>query len=151
MLRNIDPLLNAEVLAALRAMGHGDTVVIVDSNFFAAEAAKQTTHNRVLRIDADAPRTAQAILSVLPLDSFVENPACRVEFEDPATIPPVQQEVQAVVEKMADADVNKTLGAIERFAFYQQARQAYCLIATNEHRFWGNFLFTKGVIAPEKE
>ena len=80
MLKSIDPLLNADVLYALRSMGHGDDLVICDTNFPADSVARQTVLGRLLRIDnVSAARAARAILSVLPLDSFVDKPASRME------------------------------------------------------------------------
>src|SRR6478735_8818317 len=95
VLKSIDPILNADVLYALRAMGHGDDLVIVDTNFPADAVARQTVLGRLLRIDnVTAARAARAILSVLPLDSFVEKPALRMEIvHQPDEIPPVQLEV----------------------------------------------------------
>ena len=81
MLKSIDPILNADVLYALRAMGHGDDLVICDTNFPADATARQTVLGRLLRIDnVTASRAARAVLSVLPLDSFVEKPASRMEM-----------------------------------------------------------------------
>src|SRR5205823_7184784 len=80
MLKSIDPLLNAHVLFALRAMGHGDDLVICDTNFPADSVARQTVLGRLLHIDGvTAPRAARAILSVIPLDAFVDKPARRME------------------------------------------------------------------------
>ena len=81
MLKSIDPILNADVLYALRSMGHGDDLVICDTNFPADAVARQTALGRLLRIDnVTAARAARAILSVLPLDSFVDNPALRMQI-----------------------------------------------------------------------
>ena len=149
MLKSIDPALNAEVLGALRAMGHGDDVVICDTNFPAASVARQTVHGSLLRIDnVTAARAARAVLSVMPLDTFVENSALRMEVVDkPDEIPPVQAEVQAEI----DAAEGRAwpLGSIERFAFYDLAKKAYCVIQTGERRFYGCFAFKKGVIPPD--
>jgi L-fucose mutarotase len=149
MLKSIDPVLNADVLYALRSMGHGDDLVICDTNFPADALARQTVLGRLLRIDnVTAARAARAILSVLPLDSFVEKPALRMEIVgQPSEIPPVQTEVQREI----DAAQGKPLamGGIERFAFYDLARKAYCVIQTGERRFYGCFIFKKGVIPPE--
>ena len=148
MLKSIDPLLNADVLYALRAMGHGDDLVIADTNFPSDSVARQTVLGRVLRIDASAARAAKAILSVMPLDSFVEFPALRMEIVGkPDDVPPVQAEVQ----KEIDAAEGKHLpmGSIERFAFYDAAKKAYCVIQTGERRFYGCFVFKKGVIPPD--
>lgn len=148
MLKNIDPLLNAEVLGALRAMGHGDVLVISDTNFPSQSVARLTSHRRLMRIDADAARVTRAVLSVMPLDSFVDQPAKRMETAD-GDIPAVAQEVQEAVREMADSDVNPELEAVDRFRFYDMAKQSYCVITTNERRFYGCFMFTKGVIPPE--
>ena len=149
MLKSIDPVLNAEVLGALRAMGHGDDLVICDTNFPADSVARQTVLGSLLRIDnVTAARAAKAILSVMPLDAFVENPALRMEIVDkPDEVPPVQAEVQ----KEIDAAEGKSwpMGSIERFAFYDLARKAYCVIQTGERRFYGCFVFKKGVIPPD--
>ena len=75
MLKSIDPMLNADVLRALRAMGHGDDIVLCDTNFPADSVARQTVIGKLLRIDnVTAARAARAILSVMPLDSFVDKP-----------------------------------------------------------------------------
>jgi L-fucose mutarotase len=149
MLKNLDPLLNADLLHALRAMGHGDELVLCDTNFPADAVARRTTLGRLLRIDGvDAARAARAILSVLPLDSFVDQPALRMEVVgQPGEIPPVQAELQAEIDR-AEGRV-WPMGSIERFAFYKRARQAYCVVATGERRFYGCFIFAKGVIPPE--
>ncbi|MCB1496248.1 MAG: RbsD/FucU family protein [Bauldia sp.] len=151
MLKSIDPVLNAEVLGALRAMGHGDDLVICDTNFPADSVARQTVLGSLLRIDnVTAARAAKAILSVMPLDAFVENPALRMEIVDkPDEVPPVQAEVQ----KEIDAAEGRSwpMGSIERFAFYDLAKKAYCVIQTGERRFYGCFVFKKGVIPPDAD
>ena len=149
MLKSIDPLLNADVLYALRAMGHGDELVLCDANFPADSVARQTALGRVLRIDGvGTTAAARAILSVMPLDGAVERPARRMEITGkPDHVSPVQQEVQDEIDH-AEGRV-WTMGSIERFAFYEAARRAYCVIATGERRFYGCFLFKKGVLAPE--
>ena len=149
MLKNLDPLLNADVLYALRAMGHGDALVLCDTNFPADSVARQTVLGRLLRIDGvDAPRAARAILSVLPLDTFVDHAALRMEVVDkPDEVPPVQAEVQREIDR-AEGKASP-MGSIERFAFYERARQAYCVIATGERRFYGCFVLQKGVIPPD--
>ena len=144
MLKNIDPLLNAEVLYALRAMGHGDTVVMADANFPADAIARQTRLGELLRIDnVSVTEAVAAVLSVLPLEA-----AARMEVMGaPDEITPVQKEVQAEIDKVQTEAT--PLSGIERFAFYEEAKEAYCVIATGERRFYGCFVFTKGVIPPD--
>ena len=149
MLKSIDPFLNADVLYALRAMGHGDDLILCDTNFPADSVARQTVLGRLLRIDnVTAARAARAILSVLPLDSFVDAPALRMEIVGkPDEVPPVQSEVQAEVD--AAQGRPSPMGGVERFAFYDLAKKAYCVIQTGERRFYGCFVFKKGVIGPD--
>jgi L-fucose mutarotase len=149
LLKHIDPLLSADLLYALRAMGHGDTVVLCDTNFPADSVARRTALGRLLRIDGvGAPRAARAILSVMPLDSFVDDAAQRMEVVGkPAEIPPVQKEVQQEIDRAEGK--SWPLVSIERLAFYERAKKAYCVIASGERRFYGCFIFTKGVIPPD--
>lgn len=150
MLKNLDPLLHADVLHALRAMGHGDEVVICDANFPAESVARATVLGKLLRMDGvDAARAVRAVLSVMPLDTFVEAPAMRMEVVgDPQALPSVQREAQAEVDHAEGREL--PFAPIERHAFYARARKAYCVIATGEARGYGCFIFTKGVIlAPD--
>jgi len=148
MLKSIDPILNADVLYALRAMGHGDDLVLCDTNFPADAVARQSVLGRLLRIDnVPASRAARAILSVLPLDSFVDKPALRMEIVGRPEIPPVQVEVQREIDAAEGRPF--PMGSIERFAFYDLAKKAYCVIQTGERRFYGCFVFKKGVIGPD--
>jgi L-fucose mutarotase len=149
MLKGIDNRLNAEVLGCLRAMGHGDVLIISDTNFPADSIARQTTLGTLLRMDnLTAGQAAEAVLSVLPLDTFVDDFAGRMEIVgDPTTVPAVQAEVQAAIDH-AEGKPRPMIG-IERFAFYAVAKQAYAVIQTGERRFYGCFMFRKGVIPPE--
>lgn len=149
MLKGIDPRLNAEVLAALRAMGHGDVLVVADTNFPSDSVARHTVTGELLRMDnLTAAEAVQAILSVMPLDTFVEDFAARMEMVDaPDEVPPVQAEVQAEIDA-AEGRPRPMVG-VERFDFYDRAREAYAVIQTGERRFYGCFLFRKGVIPPD--
>ncbi|MBZ9808322.1 RbsD/FucU family protein [Mesorhizobium sp. BR1-1-9] len=150
MLKGINPLLNADVLRALRAMGHGDDLIIADTNFPSDSVARQTALGRLLRIDAPAAQVVKAVLSLYPLDTFVDDSAARMEIVGkPDEIPPVQQEVQ----KEIDAAEGKPwpMLPVERYAFYERAKQAYCVIQTGERRFYGCFAFRKGVVPPDAE
>jgi L-fucose mutarotase len=147
MLLNIDPLLTADILYALRSMGHGDKLVICDANFPADAIARQSTFGELLRIGTtSSAEAARAILSVFPLDTFVDNPATRMEVVgEPSTVMPVQAEVQAEIDRSIHP---VQLDSVERFAFYERAKEAYCIIATGERRFYGCFILQKGVIPP---
>ena len=149
MLRNFDNRLTADVIQALRAMGHGDDLVIADTNFPSDSVARLTTLGKLLRMDnLTAAEAAEAILSVMPLDSFVDHPAEGMEMVGkPKEIPPVQAEVQKAIDKAEGK--SWPMGSIERFAFYERAKKAYCVIVTGETRFYGCFIFKKGVIPPK--
>ncbi len=149
MLKGINPLLNADVLQALRAMGHGDDLIISDTNFPADSIASETVLGTVLRIDASAAQVVAAILEHYPLDSFVDDSAARMEVVgEPDTILPVQEEVQAAIDNSQDKPW--PMISVERFAFYERAKNAYCVIQTGERRFYGCFAFRKGVIGPDE-
>lgn len=149
MLKGLDPRLNAEVLYALRAMGHGDTLIIADTNFPSDSIARQTVIGDLLRMDnLTAGQATEAVLSVLPLDTFVDDFAGRMEIVgNPDEVPPVQMEVQQAIN--AAEGTPRPMVSIERFAFYDLAKQAYAVIQTGERRFYGCFMFRKGVIPPD--
>ena len=148
MLKGIDPRLNAGVLAALRDMGHGDMLIVADANFPAQAVARQTVLGRLLTMEnLTSSQAVEAVLSVYPLDTYVPDFAGRMEVVgDPAARPEVQQEVQAIVDRVEGRA--RPLPGVERFAFYDLAKQAYAVIQTGERRFYGCFMLCKGVIAP---
>ena len=141
MLRNIPPLLSPDLLWTLRAMGHGDEIVVADANFPA-----ESTNDNCIRLDGvDASDTLQAILAVMPLDSFVSEPALTMEVVgDPNAVPEAVRDFQRIVDATADAP--RPLGKLERHAFYERAKQAFAVVQTGETRLYGNILLTKGVI-----
>jgi len=143
MLKGLDPLLNADLLHALASMGHGDEIAIVDANFPAAAVAR-----RLIRLDgADAPGALEAVLSVLPLDSFVPAPAAVMQVVgDPTALPMVVAEIESLLDLQLGPD---QIARLDRFAFYERAKAAFAVVATGERRFYGNVILTKGVIPPE--
>jgi L-fucose mutarotase len=149
MLKGIDNRLNAEVLGVLRAMGHGDVLIVSDTNFPADSVARATVTGKLLRMEnLTCGEAVGAILSVLPLDTFVDDFAGRMEVVGaPDEIPAVQAEVQAEIDRAEGR--SRPMVSIERFAFYDMAREAYAVIQTGERRFYGCFMFRKGVIPPE--
>ena len=149
MLKGIDARLNAEVLFALRAMGHGDVLILADTNFPSDSVARETVVGDLLRMDnLTAGQAAQAVLSVLPLDTFVDDFAGRMEVVgDVNLVPPVQEEVQVEIDR-AEGRPRPMIG-IERFSFYDLAKGSYAVIQTGERRFYGCFMLRKGVIPPD--
>ena len=148
MLKGINPLLNADVLQVLRAMGHGDDLIIADTNFPSDSVARQTVYGSLLRIDASAAEVVEAVLSLMPIDTFVDDAVARIEVVgEPEIILPVMEEVQKEVSAVGGPNL---MMPIERFAFYDRAKKAYAVIQSGERRFYGCFAFRKGVIGPDE-
>ena len=148
MLKGINALLNADVLYTLRAMGHGDDLIIADTNFPSNSVARETVLGELLRIDASAAEVVRAILSIYPIDTFVDDAAGRMEVVgEPKTILPVMKEVQTEVSAVGGPN---PMMSIERYAFYERAKDAYAVIQTGERRFYGCFALRKGVVGPEE-
>ena len=142
MLIGIDPLLGPELLSMLRAMGHGDEIAVVDANYPAVTDAR-----RLVRMDGiDAPRIVRAILSVMPLDDFVEDSAFRPAIQnDIDRIEPVMAELQDVVTAYAP---QVRLKPVAGKPFYDRVRSAFGVVASGEARLYGNIILRKGVIRP---
>jgi len=143
MLIGLDPLLSPDLLHALRAMGHGDTIVLADANFPAASVAR-----RLIRADgSDLPSLLTAVLSVVPIDEMEPEPAVGMEVVgDPMRREPVHLDMERLLTHKAQPATLLTL--IERHAFYERARAAFAVVATGERRFYGNIILRKGVVTP---
>lgn len=141
MLIGLDPILSPDLLHILRAMGHGDEIAIVDANFPA-----ESTAERLVRLDGvDATRALRAILTLLPLDTFVEHPANTMQVVgDPEAVPEAVADFQTSVNELADHPTK--LGSIERFGFYERAEKCFAIVQTGERRLYGNIILTKGVV-----
>jgi L-fucose mutarotase len=143
MLIGIDPLLSGELLHVLREMGHGDRIVVTDCNFPSFKLGPPA-----IRMDTDIVQAGRAILSVFPLDSFVEQPLLRMEvIGRPDELVDAHVEFQAMVREVAGP--RWAMGSLERFAFYEAARSCCAIVATLDRRGYANIILTKGVIAPD--
>jgi len=141
MLKGIHPLLSPDLLHTMAAMGHGDSLAIVDANFPAATLARKLLETR----GADAPAMLQAILTLFPVDTLVEPAVFTMQVVgDPDAVPPPVAEFAAVLTAQGLADVE--IGSLERGAFYEHARDAFAIVRTGELRPYGNILLIKGVI-----
>lgn len=143
MLKNIPALLGPDLLSTLRAMGHGDEIVIADANFPAEFLGPE-----VIRADGiSATDMLDAILTVLPLDDFVEEAAIGMAVVgDPNAVPPIFGEFEAI---LARHEPGRRFSTVERFAFYARAKSAAAVIQTGEARLYGNIILKKGVIRPK--
>lgn len=143
MLKNIPPILSPDLLHALRAMGHGDEIVIVDANYPAESAGPP-----VIRLDGLlATDVADAVLSLMPLDDFVDEAAFAMEVVgNPRKREQTHKEFDRLVKKHERA---MKLSLLERFAFYARAAEAFVIVQTGERRLYGNILLKKGVVRPQ--
>lgn len=141
MLKGIDPLLSPDLLRLMRAMGHGDTIAVVDANYPAASAGPP-----VVRLaGTTATAAADAILSLMPLDEFVDEAAwCMAVVGDPEGEQPIFDEFRGVIRRH-EGDRFR-LFKLERFAFYERAAASFAIVATGERRLYGNLIFKKGVV-----
>ena len=141
MLRNINPILCPNLLHALRSMGHGDEIVIADANFPATSLGPIC-----IRADgSNASEILRAVLQVMPLDSFVPDPALTMQVVDePSAVPDAVADFAKIIGEEADNPVHPQ--SLERFAFYERAASAFAVVQTGEKRLYGNIILKKGVI-----
>ena len=144
MLKGIPPIISPELLKALAEMGHGDRLVIADGNFPAESMGKNSI---VIRADGHGvPEILDAVLSLIPLDSYVEKPVALMEVVpgDTCGTPEIWKTYQALLKKHEPehCDIEMT----ERFAFYEKAKTAYLIIATGETAIYANVMLQKGVV-----
>ncbi len=124
-------------------MGHGDELVIADANFPAEACA-----GRIERLaGVDATEALRAILTLMPLDSYVGHPARTMQVVgDPDAVPEIVGEFQRIIDETADRPAR--IKSVERHAFYAEARKTYCIVQTAETRLYGNVILRKGVVPP---
>ena len=144
MLKNIPKILSPEMLKVLCEMGHSDRIVIADANFPAESMGKNAI---VIRADGhSATDILDAILTVFPLDTYVDNPVCLMQVMPGDNVEtPIWDEYKAIVKKHDDRG-EKAFGEYERFEFYEQAKNCYAIIATGESALYANLILQKGVI-----
>lgn len=144
MLKGIPPILSPQLLKVLCEMGHSDRLVISDGNF---PAESMGEHAVVIRMDGHGvSEILDAILQVFPLDTYTEKPVNLMEVmpgDDVET--PIWKEYEDIVTRYDERGSN-AIGNIERFAFYEEAKTAYAIIATSEKALYANIMLQKGVI-----
>ena len=139
MLKGISPVISPELLKILCEMGHGDEIVIGDGNFPAAANAK-----RLVRLDGHGvPEILDAVLKLIPLDTYVESPAVLMATGENEPTPAIWATYEDIITKNNGAT---NISTIERFAFYERTRSAYAVIATGETAIYANIILKKGVI-----
>ena len=142
MLKGIPSILSPELLKILMEMGHGDTIVIGDGNFPHASIAKDS---HLVRLDGHgACEVLDAVLTLLPLDTYVEAPVSLMQVvpgDDVET--PIWDEYARIVEKHQPGT---KMAQIERFQFYEAARKCYAVVSTGETALYANVILQKGVV-----
>lgn len=144
MLKGIPKILSPELLKILCEMGHSDTIVIADGNFPIGLMGKDM---KVIRMDGHGVcEILDAMLQLFPLDSYVEHPVQLMEVMPGDKVEtPIWDEYKAIVKKYDDRGA-AAVGNIERFAFYEEAKKAYAVIATSEGALYANVKLQKGVV-----
>lgn len=144
MLKGVPQILSPEMLKVLCEMGHGDRIVIADGNFPSESVGKNAI---VLRCDGHGvPEILDAILKLFPLDTNVEHPANLMEVTPGENVEtPIWDTYKELVAKY-DERGEKAFGTIERFAFYDEARTAYAIVATGEKALYANIMLQKGCV-----
>lgn len=147
MLKGIPPVLTPELLKVLCEMGHGDRLVIADGNFPSESVGRNCT---VIRSDGHSGcELLEAVLKVFPLDTYVDKPVSLMEVVPGDTVKtPIWDEYKKIIAKY-DKRGGNTVQHIERFAFYDEARKSYAVIATGETALYANIMLQKGVVIPE--
>ncbi len=139
MLKKISPVLSPELLKILMEMGHGDEIVIGDGNFPAASIAQ-----RLVRLDGHGVcEILDAVLDLMPLDTYVEAPVALMDNGNPDEKPEIWAKYEDIVK---DKEGEKNIELVERFAFYERAKKAYAVIATGETAIYANIILKKGVV-----
>jgi L-fucose mutarotase len=146
MLKNIPPLLTADALHGLAAMGHGDDMAIVDANFPATAVAARSGARLVQLAGATSPQALQAVLQLLPLDDFVPDAAWTMQVVgDAGAVPAPVAEFSALLAQAGE----RPAATLERFEFYARTQAAFLILQTGEQRKYGNILLRKGVISSD--
>lgn len=144
MLKGIPSILSPELLKVLCEMGHSDRIVISDGNFPAKTMGKDAI---VIRCDGhDIPQLLDAILTVFPLDTYVEKPVNLMELVSGDTVETPIWDTYKDIIKSHDPRGEAVVGTVERFAFYEEAKKAYAIVATGEKALYANIMLQKGVI-----
>ena len=147
MLLNVPSILSPALLKVLSEMGHGDRLCIGDGNFPGASMAK-AKNGVFLRADGHGvPALLDAILSVIPLDAYVEHPVLLMETMDcdKDLEIPIWDEYKSIIASH-DARGAEAVGHVERFAFYEEAKNCYCILQSGESAIYANVILQKGVI-----
>lgn len=140
MLKNIPAIISPELMKTMMEMGHSDEIVLADANFPAATCAK-----RLIRCDGlMLPPLLEAILKFFPLDKTVEHPFVLMSVTPAETAPPIWEEYRRIIQKV-EPDF-KEFEHVERFKYYERAKNAFAVIISGDTTFRANIILKKGVV-----
>jgi L-fucose mutarotase len=151
MLKNIPTLLGPELVKILMEMGHGDEIVIGDGNFPAASIASETLDENLIRMDGHSvPEVLEAILELFPLDEYSDEPVALMEVVEGDTVKtPIWDKYREIIEANDEAEKFDDFEYVERFDFYDRAKEAFAVIATSEAAQYANVILKKGCIVAQ--
>jgi L-fucose mutarotase len=146
MLRHVDPVISAELLYVLMLMGHGDDIVLCDVNHPAVTISKETTYGKLIDLSGcTIPQATRAILALMPLDTFVDEPIMRMRVVgDPDGVVPIFDAMQTAADEATGSKIS--IGTYDRFDFYAAAKRSFAIVRTSDPGPYGCFILRKGVI-----
>lgn len=141
MLKNVPPIIAPELMKILMEMGHGDEIILADGNFPAASVAR-----RLVRCDGHGvPELLEAVLKLLPLDTYVDRPVALMNVvQGDSTEPTIWNTYEAILKNSGEPFDD--FDYVERFTFYERAKKAYAVVATSEKALYANIILKKGVL-----
>ena len=146
MLKNIPKIVSPELLKILSEMGHGDKIVLADGNFPSESMGKNA---KVVRCDGlGTPELLDAILTLFPLDTYVEHPVILMQLTDSdkgRVETPIWDEFKSIIKKH-DSRGDELIGFVDRFDFYEESKTCYAIVASGESAIYANLILQKGVV-----
>lgn len=144
MLKKIPSILPPELVKTMMEMGHGDEILLADGNFPCNEFGR-----KVIRMDGhNIPEVLEAILKYLPLDPYVDQPVALMEVVPGDNVKtPIWDEYKNIIKKSEEANrIGNGFAHVERFEYYERAKNAFVIIATSEPALYANIILKKGVV-----
>ena len=148
MLIGIPVRINADLLFVLAKMGHGDKIVIADANFPSDSTATSCVHKEVIRVSGKTSEVLDDILKLIPLDQYVDYSVAvmdRVESDKEKDLHVPAYD--AIAKSILNSHINDAkMEYVERFNFYDRARECFAVIQTDDTSLYANVIIGKGVV-----
>ncbi len=140
MLKGISPIISPDLLSILARMGHGDEIIFADAHF-----PGETFNSNVLRADGiKISDLLEAVLPLFELDSYVDAPLIMMAAVEGDELDPLVESSYLERIKLTNPQVS-AIARIDRFAFYERAKNAFTVVMTGETAKYGNIILKKGV------